>query len=79
MDKHEEKLCASCGANFECKVGSILLCQCMNVPLNENERDYINKKYDDCLCAKCMLALKKEYHHQLFKEKLKKISGLFNK
>lgn len=78
MDKHEGKRCPNCGSCFECKLGSILLCQCNTVPLTEAERDYIHNKFDDCLCATCMKALKQAYHDQLFQEKLKKISGLFN-
>jgi hypothetical protein len=61
MSKHEQVYCPRCQAGFECKVGSILLCQCTTVTLNDAERHYIRKHYDDCLCAGCIKALKQEY------------------
>ncbi|MCX2764652.1 cysteine-rich CWC family protein [Aquimarina muelleri] len=79
MIKHEEKYCPRCKSQFECKVGSILLCQCTIINLSNEERNYINEKYDDCLCANCMKALKSEYHNQLFQNKLKNILGVFYK
>lgn len=77
MCEHEKKYCPRCNILFECKLGSILLCQCTSVPLNENERSYIREQFDDCLCAVCMNELKAEYHNNLFKEKLKKLFGIF--
>lgn len=65
MCKHEEKLCPRCKTGFECKVGSILLCQCMNVPLDEAERDYMRERFEDCVCAECLKAVKEEYHDNL--------------
>jgi Cysteine-rich CWC len=59
--KHEEKVCPRCKAAFECKVNSIALCQCAVVELNEDERYYISRHFDDCLCAKCMEEMKAEY------------------
>src|SRR5690606_36048808 len=46
MIKHEIKYCPRCEAAFECKVGSILLCQCTTVHFEDEERDYINSQYD---------------------------------
>lgn len=77
MLKHEEKICPRCNGKFECKLGSILLCQCTTVKLNDAERSYIKEQYNDCLCAVCMKGLKAEYHNSLFKEKLKKVFGIF--
>jgi len=77
MYKHEEKICPRCGVKFECKVGSILLCQCTTVKLSEVEKDYISKKYSDCLCADCMKELKAEYHNNKLKNKIKKLLGIF--
>ncbi|OJJ19914.1 hypothetical protein BKI52_15665 [marine bacterium AO1-C] len=57
MPKHEDKHCPRCQTLFECKVGSINLCQCTTVTLTPEERAYIAKLYDDCLCANCMRAL----------------------
>jgi hypothetical protein len=77
MCKHEEKNCPRCQAGFECKVGSILLCQCAAVQLNEEERSYLQEHFDDCLCANCMQDLKTEYHNQAFKQKLNRTFGDF--
>lgn len=79
MFKHEEKICPRCNEKFECKVGSILLCQCTTVKLNEAEKDYINEKYSDCLCADCMKELRAEYHNNKLKNKIKKLLGIFER
>jgi hypothetical protein len=62
MCEHEKKYCPHCNQLFECKVGSILLCQCTEVTLTEEERSYIRNFYDECLCATCMTEIKNEYH-----------------
>lgn len=62
MCEHEKKNCPHCNRLFECKVGSILLCQCMEVTLTEEERSYIRNFYDECLCADCMREIKNEYY-----------------
>nr|WKN34916.1 cysteine-rich CWC family protein [Tunicatimonas sp. TK19036] len=61
MAKHEEKTCHRCGEIFECKVGSITLCQCTAVTLTEAERTYISQQFDECLCARCLKALQQEF------------------
>ncbi|WP_128153324.1 MULTISPECIES: cysteine-rich CWC family protein [Apibacter] len=78
MAKHEIKICPKCNKPFECKVGSPELCQCSRIQLNHDERDYIQKLYEDCLCISCLHDLKAHYHYNVFKEKLKKISSLFS-
>jgi len=75
MAKHEEKFCPRCNRLFECKVGTILNCQCFSVRLNEKERDYLESIYDDCLCSSCMKAVRADYHNNLLKNKLNKILG----
>jgi len=77
MCAHEEKYCPRCNARFECKLGSILLCQCYAVPLDENEREYLRHRFDDCLCAPCMKTLKAEYHNNRLKNKIKRLLGIF--
>ncbi len=76
MCEHEQKHCPKCSSPFECKVGSILLCQCMTVPLTQEERDFIASKYADCLCAACLKDMKSAYHQQLQQDKLHNISTL---
>lgn len=76
MAKHEEKYCPRCNRLFECKVGSISLCQCTTVSLSQEERDYIFQQYKDCLCADCISALKTEYSNDQHNKELKKILGV---
>ncbi|SFU45905.1 Cysteine-rich CWC [Pustulibacterium marinum] len=70
MPHHEEKYCPRCQESFECKVGSINLCQCTTVTLNEEERNYMREQYTDCLCAACMAAVKQEYHNAKYHEQI---------
>ena len=67
MCKHEDKHCPRCNIVFECKAGSIMLCQCSTIQLSVEERAYVESKYEDCLCVNCLYTLQKEY--VLFKEK----------
>lgn len=59
--KHEDKICPHCLRIFECKVGSISLCQCTKVTLSLEEREYIATQYADCLCYHCMESLAFEF------------------
>ena len=59
--KHEEKICPCCQTVFECKAGSILLCQCSTVQLTARERAFIESRYEDCLCATCLVGIQKEF------------------
>jgi hypothetical protein len=67
MIKHEDKYCPRCNTVFECKAGSIALCQCSTIKLSVEERVYVESKFEDCLCIDCLVTLQKEY--VLFKEK----------
>ncbi|MBI3188485.1 MAG: cysteine-rich CWC family protein [Gammaproteobacteria bacterium] len=58
MASHEQKQCPRCHSTFECKSGSIELCQCNQVLLTDAHRDYIHSLYDACLCASCLAALR---------------------
>ena len=58
MCMHEEKYCPRCKRLFECKAGSILQCQCSQLKLTENERNYIEQHYADCLCIRCLEEIK---------------------
>lgn len=64
MPKHEHKTCPRCQSEFECKTGTIEQCQCQTVELTEEHLDYIQARYDDCLCAACLVALRREYNLQ---------------
>ncbi|WP_188459887.1 cysteine-rich CWC family protein [Marivirga lumbricoides] len=79
MIKHEEKYCPRCNTLFECKVGSISLCQCTAVILTEEERNFMRNKFDDCLCASCMKQVKSAYQNEKLRQKMKSILGGFYK
>jgi Cysteine-rich CWC len=63
MGKHEEKRCPRCSGLFECKVGTIVQCQCNAICLTLEESAYIQAKYDDCLCINCLQELQQKYIH----------------
>ena len=68
--KHDQVACGRCGAVYECKVGSISLCQCTAVQLTENQRQYIGSLFSSCLCATCLLALRTAYNVNQHQEQL---------
>lgn len=61
VHKHDYLLCPRCGTGHECKVGSINLCHCTAVPLTEEQRQYVNDRFDGCLCTNCLTELRAEY------------------
>jgi hypothetical protein len=73
MNKHEQKYCPRCTAVFECKVGNITQCQCLNISLNVEEQAYMGSLYQDCLCAACIAAVQAEYNSKKFTARLKKL------
>lgn len=67
MSKHEVKKCPRCGDPFECKPGNITQCQCAGIVLSQELRAYMEQRYSDCLCRKCLEQLGAEL--ALFREK----------
>ncbi|MGH8645810.1 MAG: cysteine-rich CWC family protein [Gammaproteobacteria bacterium] len=61
MPKHENKICPRCGTLFECKLGSITVCQCRDIEMSELLEFLIQSRYDDCLCIQCLRKLKDEF------------------
>jgi hypothetical protein len=61
MSKRESKVCPRCKAEFECKSGSVMLCQCQGIVLSEGQQDYIKSLYTDCLCITCLHELRAEH------------------
>lgn len=57
MTAHESKCCPRCGADFECRLGSIHRCQCADVALDDVLREAIACRYDECLCRSCLQEL----------------------
>lgn len=68
MPQHEKKQCPRCKKGFECKSGSVLLCQCSEIEMTSEQLEYTNTKYDDCLCLACLKELRTEFnalsHHE---------------
>jgi len=61
-NKHEIKSCPRCNSKFECKPGNITQCQCFDIELTLKDEAFIKALFEDCLCADCLMALKKKYH-----------------
>jgi len=62
MPTHEKKHCARCDAEFECKTGSVLLCQCSKIELSTEQLEYIHAEYEDCLCLSCLNVLRTKFN-----------------
>lgn len=73
MPKHESKQCARCKSLFECKSGSIMLCQCQTVVLSAEQLEFISQQYEDCLCSRCLLELRAEYNGQQHARKIRRL------
>ena len=58
MNTHELKYCPRCHSKFECKAGTVLLCQCNRVIIDERVKEYLKENYNDCLCANCLEEIK---------------------
>lgn len=67
------KACPRCGCKFECRNDDIITCDCIWVPLNSAQLQYIGQQYHDCLCADCLKSLGEEYN----KEKEKQTNPIF--
>jgi len=72
MPDHEQKQCPRCRRLFECKSGSILLCQCQTVVLDAGQLDYIASRYEDCLCSRCLLEVRSEYNQMQHEARIKR-------
>ncbi len=57
MPAHESMACSKCGQQFECKMGSILLCHCSDVKLSQRQQAYIADNWEGCLCHSCLLSI----------------------
>lgn len=68
MCQHETKECPECNQVFECKPGNITQCQCFGIKLTTELQAYIEQRYNDCLCRKCLQRLQWEFNQ--FKESI---------
>nr|WP_232380801.1 cysteine-rich CWC family protein [Leptospira ainlahdjerensis] len=50
------KPCPRCGIRFECGAEA-QSCACFSVNLSSRAKEFIEKKYQDCLCVSCLLEL----------------------
>jgi len=73
MPQHENKKCPRCSGSFECKTGSILLCQCSTVAMTAEQLEYSSKEYDDCLCRNCLKELRAEYNTLSFSQNMQSL------
>lgn len=71
MPKHENKQCPRCNKGFECKSGSILLCQCSKIEVTTEQIEYIKSHYDDCLCLSCLNEISTEHNDLIQNESVK--------
>lgn len=46
-------------------------CQCSGVQFSDNERKYLNETYSDCLCIRCLKAIRQEYYTYSLQQKMK--------
>lgn len=76
MPKHETISCPRCRSHFECKVGTVLQCQCAKIDLSEAERRFIQEQYQGCLCLACMQALQQSYHKHRIARLLMRLKGV---
>lgn len=73
MPKHEKKQCPRCSAEFECKTGSILLCQCSKIEMSAEQLEYTSTQYNECLCFSCLKELRTEFNTLSFYQNIKNI------
>lgn len=56
------KGCERCGASFVCRPYDISRCDCRAVALSPEEARFIAVQFRDCVCNRCLLELKAQYH-----------------
>ena len=73
MSQHEIKTCPRCKSEFECKVGSVLQCQCQAVTLTAEHHAYIAERYTDCLCVTCLSQLRSECNQAMHEARIAEV------
>ncbi len=61
MPSHEMINCPRCGAEFECKLGSILICHCSDVHLSKELQAHLAEHWQSCLCHRCLVEIKESF------------------
>ncbi len=54
----KHKKCSKCNAEFTCN-DSGNSCWCNNYKLTQDQLNFLNKNYDNCLCEACILSVLK--------------------
>lgn len=75
--KHEQKICQRCSEIFECKVGDITQCQCFGIEFTDAEKEYVDARFNDCLCRSCLKDVKREFKFKPIKDKMQLILSYF--
>lgn len=57
--KFKDTDCPRCGNSFTCFL--YRNCTCEEVEIPEDALDYIQLKYSECICRKCLLEMIEEY------------------
>lgn len=60
MQDNEIVSCPKCRAEFECKVGTLALCHCSQLPLSQEQQKYIAERWQGCLCHNCLLEIQSQ-------------------
>ena len=60
MNKHEKKTCPRCNDQFTCRVGDIVRCQCADIDLSYETRQFLEIAYIECLCKRCLVEIDME-------------------
>lgn len=55
-----KKTCPRCGGTFECNHGNIAMCHCAAVKLSIDSLRYMKANFNECLCHKCLLEIKRQ-------------------
>lgn len=76
MAKHEEKSCPRCNKSFECKCGSINVCQCSTIELADDLSQQLKETYSDCLCIQCLREIKLTRYIKIHKPNATTINNL---
>ncbi|WP_460978476.1 cysteine-rich CWC family protein [Spirosoma knui] len=73
IPKHDHVACPRCQRIFECKVGSINLCQCQSIRLTDAQQQYVSSMYQGCLCSDCLLTVRTEYNQMIHQQNLNRL------
>lgn len=53
------KTCQRCQSTFECNSHDIVNCNCFDIEISTETKDYLQKTSYDCLCKQCLTEVEK--------------------